>query len=608
MFLENRLIGSLLAEKYRIERKIGVGGTGVVYQATHIDLGVPVAVKILRQFLSDPTAEERFRREARATAQLNHPNAVKVFDYGVTKESGLVYIVMEFLDGEDLRARLTREKQLAYADILTILEQICTVIESAHTKGIIHRDLKPDNIILLKDEHGVDIVKVLDFGIAKLSSLTLTSNLTQSGTVVGTPHYMSPEQCRGEEVGPHSDIYSLGVILYEMLAGVLPFTASSAMALALKHIQEAPMPLSQWRADLPVEAEQVVLHALAKEPQHRQQSAQQLAQEFKEAIKVVVKPQTQPLCSATKVTEVLPDAAMDATTAPLVSSNPDSVKPADLYVTRVGNAINAEGSATLDTPPPTQPAATVMLDQAIIELKEKSRLEPEIPKSTVRLPAGLGNAEHIFEELIPHKDYDPLWRSFIYASSGRSLLTGYGPFGGTSLLRCAIARARSELKQADGGEGALLVFNFHIKDETHNYFEIEATDLGLSHEKRTAYLGNVDLDELQARASSNEQSNTSSLMNFSLDNPLGVSFFNTSEKASATEILRQNDYDFSHFIADLNAFFKQQKSGKDLRQIVLRLVKSEHLLSRVIFIIDRIRYLETLETLFRAELFSNNRI
>src|SRR5215469_15961926 len=279
------LVNTLLDDKYRLDARVGEGGMGSVYRATHVQMEHTVAVKVLHSDLaSDQVAVERFRREARAAAQIRHPNAVAVTDFGVTKKEGIAYLVMEFLEGGDLRRKIKREKRLDCSEAILIMNQACAALNAAHEKGIIHRDLKPDNIWLLESTNPYAQVKVLDFGIAKLKASAEDSNLTQKGMIVGTPYYMSPEHCRSEELDPRSDIYSLGIILYEMLAGKVPFEGSSPLQVMYKHNTERPTPLSQIRPDVPPEIEKVVLKALEKRKEDRQSSALELAAELEEAL------------------------------------------------------------------------------------------------------------------------------------------------------------------------------------------------------------------------------------------------------------------------------------------------------------------------------------
>jgi serine/threonine-protein kinase len=277
-------VNTILDNKYRIDWKLAEGGMGNVYRSTHLHLGIPVAVKIMHQELvSDVTAIERFRREAQATMQIRHTNAIAVLDFGVTNDS-TVYLVMEFLEGCTLRRRLREVARFSVVDTNWIIQQVCAGVNAAHKRNIIHRDLKPDNIFL-QTENQEEIVKVLDFGIAKLKNQIddQDRHLTRQGMVVGTPHYMSPEQCYGKEVDVRSDIYSLGVIIYELLAGIPPFDADSPIALAMKQATEAPRPLYEINPDVPIDVNNIIMHALEKNPDHRPQTVMSLAQELDKA-------------------------------------------------------------------------------------------------------------------------------------------------------------------------------------------------------------------------------------------------------------------------------------------------------------------------------------
>jgi len=267
------LVGRVLDEKYRLDRRLGEGGMGTVYQATHLLIDRPVALKVLHQrFVEDEAAQERFRREARAAGRLRHTNAVTVTDFGRTAD-GCVYIVMELLEGRNLREVLAFESPLESRRAVALMLQVAAAVEAAHESGVIHRDLKPANIFIVQPKNAPPLVKVLDFGIAKLAADSVDDSeqhaLTLTGVMIGTPRYMSPEQCDGAHLTPASDVYSLGIILYEMLTGSTPFTGASPLAVALQHSSKPPRRPTELVATIPPELERVVLHALEKNPLNR---------------------------------------------------------------------------------------------------------------------------------------------------------------------------------------------------------------------------------------------------------------------------------------------------------------------------------------------------
>lgn len=278
------LIGRVFEGKYRLEERLGGGGMGTVYRATHLLIERPVAVKVLGQrFIGDQTAQQRFRREARASGRMRHPNAVMVNDFGAT-EDGWLYIVMELLEGQTLRDLLAREAPLDPARAVSLMLQACAAVAAAHESGLIHRDLKPANIFIEQRPNLAAVVKVLDFGVAKFAVEELDDDyqtLTQVGAIIGTPRYMSPEQCTGAApLTPASDVYSLGIILYEMLTGAVPFSADTPLAVALKQVSQPPRAPSEIVAATPAELERVVLHALAKDPRARPANADEFRREL----------------------------------------------------------------------------------------------------------------------------------------------------------------------------------------------------------------------------------------------------------------------------------------------------------------------------------------
>ena len=282
----DELVGQTLDGKYRLDALLGEGGMGTVYRATHLLIDRPVAVKVLRpRFVGDDAAQHRFRREARAAGRLRHPNAVAVTDFGDTPE-GYVYIVMELLEGRTLRELIADEGPLPAALAVRLMGQAAEAVAAAHEAGVIHRDLKPGNIFVMGGDNVRPAVKVLDFGIAKLAAESAedsdAKNLTQTGVMIGTPRYMSPEQCDGDRLTPASDVYSLGVILYEMLTGVPPFNGPTPLAVALQHSSKPPRPPRELVPTIPAELERVVLHALAKSPGERPGDAGEFRRELLE--------------------------------------------------------------------------------------------------------------------------------------------------------------------------------------------------------------------------------------------------------------------------------------------------------------------------------------
>ena len=276
------LIGTTLAGKYRIDARLNEGGMGTVYRGTHVLMDKTVAIKVLRPTLAaDEKIVARFSREARAASRISHPNALSVTDFG-EDDSGHVFLVMEFLSGRTLKQLIREEGPLPLARVVDITRQIGDALNAAHSQGVIHRDLKSDNIMLLDTTTG-DHAKVLDFGIAKINEPdgVVDTNLTAPNLVIGTPQYMSPEQCsQDSEIDARSDIYSLGVILYEMLVGHVPFSADSPTMVMMKHLQEPVPSVLEEREDLPASVARVVARAMAKVPRNRYQSVAELVEDL----------------------------------------------------------------------------------------------------------------------------------------------------------------------------------------------------------------------------------------------------------------------------------------------------------------------------------------
>ena len=274
------LIGELVGGRFLVVKKIGAGGMGAVYRAKQEGMDRDVAVKVLLGDLSDnETVLRRFTLEALAVSRLKHPNTIQIFDYGQTPR-GYPYIAMEMLDGLTLHDVLRKERPLPIRRSLRIMHQIAASLAEAHGKGIVHRDLKPENIFLVPVGDNPDFVKVLDFGVAKLRDKNDDKGtLTQAGSIFGTPRYMSPEQCSALPVDGRSDLYALGVILYEMITGKAPFVSDQPLSLLLAHVNDAPPPPSTVtdKQAIPAEVEEMVLKLLEKRPEDRIQEAGDLS-------------------------------------------------------------------------------------------------------------------------------------------------------------------------------------------------------------------------------------------------------------------------------------------------------------------------------------------
>jgi serine/threonine-protein kinase len=267
------LVGRVLADRYQLTGVLGRGGMGVVYRGVQLAVDRPVAIKVVSRTLAkDPRAVQRFQREAKVSSKLQHPNAIRVYDFGLT-DDGLLFLVMELLDGRELSRELKALGRLPVHRAVNIAVQALKALHEAHGYGIVHRDLKPSNVFLQDLAGETDIVKVMDFGIAKMVHGD-GAELTNVGLIVGTPTYMSPEQIRGWQVDARSDLYALGVILFEMVAGRVPFRGDSQLAVMVAHTREPPPPVSSVVEGPGVEAlDGVLARLLAKEPADRPASA-----------------------------------------------------------------------------------------------------------------------------------------------------------------------------------------------------------------------------------------------------------------------------------------------------------------------------------------------
>jgi serine/threonine-protein kinase len=308
------MIGRTFDKRYVIERKLGSGGMADVYLAEDQELGRRVALKLLDdRHASDEQFVERFRREAQSAAGLNHPNIVSIFDRGYAE--GTYYIAMEFLDGRTLKELLVRNGPTPVPIAIDYARQILGALAFAHRNGIVHRDIKPHNIIVGSDGR----LKVTDFGIARSGA----SQMTEAGSIVGTAQYLSPEQARGAPVDPRSDLYSLGIVLYEMLTGKVPFTGDTPVEIAMKHLSQVPDPPSKLRSGVPHDLDAVVMRALSKEPDQRYGSAEEMDADLARVARgVAVSRETEDA-----LTQVLSGAAATSAAATMVQRPRTAIAP-----------------------------------------------------------------------------------------------------------------------------------------------------------------------------------------------------------------------------------------------------------------------------------------
>jgi hypothetical protein len=385
------LIGSVVAERYHILKKLGEGGMGTVYLAEHVKMGRKAALKVMNPGMNqDSDAIARFNREAANASRLNHPNVCAIYDFGETPE-GLIYLAMEFIEGDSLTAVIEKNGTLAAPRAASIIHQAADALSVAHDYGIVHRDLKPDNIMISRNRDGSDLVKVVDFGIAKASSSD-AQKVTKTGLVVGTPEYMSPEQLAGDKLDGRSDIYSLGLVAFNCLTGKLPFPSNSAQEAMIMRLTDFPKTLGEMKPDVewPVELQNVMDKALARDADERYQKAADFGREMAKAVEnmpasvaagegtmvmgaagAAAKTAAAPAVPATRVAgpkgETRPVAAAEAapaTTAPATKRSAPMLVGAVVLVAAIGGGIFFMKGSGAKAADPAATTATVPVNSA----------------------------------------------------------------------------------------------------------------------------------------------------------------------------------------------------------------------------------------------------
>lgn len=367
--------GTVLAGRYEIQRMIGEGGMGEVYLARHKGIDKLVAIKLLAPDRARrPKTISRFIQEAKATSKIRHEHIVDITDFG--EVDGVAFFVMEYLDGEDLSAIVKREERLAWPRAKALAIQILEGLGAAHDVGIIHRDVKPHNCFVSPRENNPEFVKIIDFGIAKLRDGSSEEQLTQTGAIMGTADYMSPEQGQGMELDGRSDLYSVGIILYRMLTGRVPFKAGNPMATVFLHVHEAPKPPSAACPDagLGSQVDALVLRALAKDPTDRFENAA----EFIDALKEIEDPSagSGTRWSPARVGAMIAAIALGTAAIGFVATRGDSVEPAAANPAALAASAPIARPATPEPAPPTEPAAPPEPDPAPVAAAPASPVEP----------------------------------------------------------------------------------------------------------------------------------------------------------------------------------------------------------------------------------------
>lgn len=592
--------GTILAGRYEITGLVGKGGMGSVYLATdHRINGRQVAVKANLQ--TDKRALDQFEAEVRVLAALRHPGLPAITDY-FTEPDGRQYLVMDYVDGDTLEDIVERRGPLSEVEVMAFATAVLEIIEYLHAKGVIHRDIKPANIKRTND----DKLFLVDFGIAKIS-------IAQEATITGyaikglaSPGFAPLEQYVGS-TDSRSDIYSFGAVLYYLLSGQVP---PQALELAGGSVLAPP---SQIQAGITSDFDRLVIRAMATNPADRFQSAAEMRQAL---LQVSSRPMRKVahlifigvgvLASLWGVWHLLPRIVPGFEGwLSLIAAYREWIIPAmiaSLFVLicivaivlvrkRTSKTVHlvqrARTSLDAETPDPTSSYRTARMSATDLRPKLDDWVK--------------GGNRKVIEELILHEDFESLKTWIANASGERWLLTGYGRFGGTSLVKGAIQRATRELQAQRNGNILVLHFDVDESEDQVESFEVRANEIYLG--TLTSLSQQAIPEDKRTDGTLTETTKSSRTFHFKLTQSIDRSFFNWTP--SVDQLLRKHRYDFSELVADLQSLTESNKSPSDLRKITARLLGSDELPSRVVVILDRVSHLETLEELSRSILFSS---
>ena len=575
---------------YRVGQIIGWGGFGAVYKAE--DTRTPGSRFALKESL-DPSGMTSFQGEFAVLQQHPHPHLPTYEAMFVEQGSG--YLVMEFIPGQSLEeVSAAAGGPLEETQVLGFALQLCEVLAYLHRQNppILHRDLKPANVRLTPS----GLIKLVDFGLFKQGT-----NMTVASRMGLSPAYAPVEQhpLNPGHTDQRSDIYSLGATLYQLLTGQMSITSFDRIGQPTDPL----VPLGRLNPRLSPHVAATVMKAMNLNPEERYPNITA----FKQALL------GQQLHRSIRIGSPLISFSSKVAGASSTPKPPTIVELLAEVASRWRKGLQAltrnRPSTPLSHSPETvsQPSPVVSGSPPTIHLMEpKPSLNPSgvLPRHPEIVQPG---EDHTFEDLILHRDYERIWRTFAYANGGRYVLTGYGPFGATSLIRCAVEKARSVLQASGYEHGALVALHFRVTREQEDDFDLEADKLTLGHPNLPDLASNPNWNALKAFATRHGQTSPMTPLGISLAEPLGVTFFNLSGATMVKPATQSEAYDFPQFVAELNTFFKGRQDEQALYQLISRFIGSKILPSRLVVIIDKVQHLATLERLSASLLLRNPR-